>query len=96
MADMPMARQRENDPLALAALLAGVAALIAFIIAGFTTDALWGVGIVLAVVGVVLGWLGRRRAPVGTRSRMMATIGLIAAGIVIAWFLVFLIVEAIN
>ena len=40
MADMPMARQRENDPLALAALLAGVAALIAFIIAGFTTDAL--------------------------------------------------------
>jgi len=40
----------------------GLAAIVIFIIAPFKSDALWPIGIVLAVVGGVLGWFARRSA----------------------------------
>ncbi len=89
------ARERGSNRFALGALVAGVAALATFIIAPFTSDALWPIGIVLAVVGGVLGWLALRRTSRGERSRTMAIGGLVASGVVIVWFLIFLIVSAL-
>ncbi len=93
---MPMVRERAFDRFALGALVAGVVALAIFIIAPFTSDALWLIGIVLAVAGGVLGWLALRRTTPGDRSRMTAIGGLVASGIVSVWFLVFLIVSAFD
>ena len=94
MSEMSMSGERRLDRVALGALVAGVAALVIFLIAPFTSDALWLIGIVLAVVGGVLGWLALQRTTRGERSRTMAVGGLAASGIVIAWFLIFLIVSA--
>ena len=96
MSEMSMARDRGFDRFALGALVAGLAALAIFIIAPFTSDALWPIGIVLAVVGAVLGWLALRRTRRGERSRTMAIGGLAASGIVFVWFLIFLIVSAFD
>ena len=96
MSEMSMGRESALDRFALGALAAGVAALVIFIIAPFTSDALWPIGIVLAVVGGVLGWLALRRTKRGERSRTMAIGGLAASGIVIVWFLIFLIVSAFD
>ena len=96
MSEMSMARESGSDRFAVGALVAGVAALALFIIAPFTSDVLWPIGIVLAVVGGVLGWLALRRTTRGERSRTMAIGGLVASGIVIVWFLIFLIVSAFD
>jgi hypothetical protein len=96
MSDTSMARGNEVDRSALGALAAGVAALVLFIIAPFTSDALWPIGIALAVVGGVLGWLTLRRTTRGARSWTMAIGGLVASAIVIVWFLIFLIVSAFD
>lgn len=96
MSEMETARETGVDRFALGALVAGVAALVAFVIAPFTSDALWLIGIVLAVIGAPLGWLALRRTTPGERSRTMAIAGLAASVIVIVWFLVFLIVSAFD
>ncbi len=96
MSEMSMTRERGVDRFALGALVAGVAALLIFIIAPFTSDALWPIGIVLALVGAVAGWLALRRTRPGERSRTMAIGGLAASAIVIVWFVVFLIVSAFD
>lgn len=96
MSNVSVARESGFDRVALGALVAGVAALLIFIIAPFTSDALWPIGIVLAVVGGVLGWLALRRSGPGERSRTMAIGGLAASAIVIVWFLIFLIVSAFD
>ncbi len=96
MSEMSMERESRFDRSALAALVAGVAALAIFIIAPFTSDALWPIGIALAVVGGLLGWLALRRAGRGDRSRTMAIGGLAASGVVIVWFLIFLVVSAFD
>ena len=96
MSETSVPSETRSDRSALGALVAGVAALVAFIIAPFTSDALWLIGIVLAVVGGVLGWLALRRASPGERARTMAIGGLAASGIVLVWFLIFLIVSAFD
>ena len=96
MSEMSVPRETRSDRSALGALMAGVAALVAFIIAPFTSDALWPIGIVLAVVGGVLGWLALRRTSHGEQSWKMAIGGLVASGIVIVWFLIFLIGSAFD
>ena len=96
MSEMSVPRETRSDRFALGALVAGVAALVIFIIAPFTSDALWPIGIVLAVVGGVLGWVVLRRTRRGERARTMAIGGLAASGIVIVWFLIFLIVSAFD
>jgi hypothetical protein len=96
MSEMGMATERTFDRVALGALVAGLAALVIFIIAPFTSDALWPIGILLAVVGGALGWFALRRTRRGERSRTMAIGGLGASAIVIVWFLIFLIVSAFD
>jgi len=96
MSEMLVTRESGFDRFALGALVAGLAALVIFIIAPFTSDALWPIGIVLAVVGGALGWLALRRTRQGERSRTMAIGGLAASAIVIVWFLIFLIVSAFD
>ena len=96
MSEMPMAREQGFDRFALAALVSGVAALVIFGIAPFTSDAFWPIGLVLAVAGGVLGWFALRRTTRGERSRTMAVTGLVASGIVAVWFLAYLIVSAVD
>ena len=90
MSDTAFGRERVNDPLAIGALVCGLAALAAFVFA-FATDVLWPVGLVLAAAAAVLGFLALRRTGRGDRSWTMAVAGLVAAGVVAAWFLVWLI-----
>jgi ABC-type tungstate transport system substrate-binding protein len=96
VSEMSIATESRSDRFALGALVAGVAALVIFIIAPFTSDALWPIGLAVAVVGAVLGWLALRRTTRGERARTMAITGLAASGIVIVWFLVYLIVSAFD
>ena len=96
VSEMAAEGERGVDRFALGALVAGGAALVIFIIASFTSDVLWPIGIVLAVVGAVLGWLALRRTRRGERSRTIAIGGLAASAIVLAWFVIFLIVSAFD
>ncbi|MFN2466904.1 MAG: hypothetical protein ABR521_02055 [Gaiellaceae bacterium] len=91
-----MATEEKPDRFALGAVVAGAAALVFFAIAPFTSEAFWPIGLVLAVAGGVVGWLALRRTSPGARSRTMALVGLVASVIVIVWFLVYLIVSALN
>ena len=93
---MSVARQEQLDRLALAAVTGGVAALVIFGIAPFTSEVFWPIGLVLAVVSGVVGWLALRRTSPGGRSRTVALVGLVASVIVIVWFLVYLIVSALD
>ena len=93
MSDLAVSRE-ERDPLALAALACGLAGLLAFIVASFTSDVLWPDGLVLAAAGAILGIVVLRRSAPGTRNRTMALAGVIASALVIAAFLVWLITGA--
>ncbi len=87
--------ERQGEPLAKGALAAGVLAVLAFFVLGIALGDWWFlVGLALAVVAVVLGVVTRQR-PIARSDRRLATIGLVIGGIIVAWFVVFIIVDAI-
>ncbi|MDQ3875589.1 MAG: hypothetical protein M3322_08620 [Actinomycetota bacterium] len=89
------AAERPGEPLGKAALAAAVLAALAFFVLGFAFEGWWFViGLALAVVAVVLGVMARQR-PISPSNLRLATIGLLIGGVIVAWFVVFVIVDAI-
>ena len=92
---MDVGRER-SGPLAKAALAAGILAAITYFGLGLAVGDWWFVvGLVLGAVAVVLGWVARTRVATGSSDGRLAMIGLVLGAIVVAWFVVYVIVEAI-
>ena len=86
MLDKPAPSSR-TAPLSLAAFACGILSVLLFFVGGGIFDQ-WTVGALAGAVAVVLGFVGRGREPAGRRY---ALIGLILGGIVVAWFVVYII-----
>ena len=92
---MDVARER-SEPLAKAALAAGILAAATFFGLGIAVGDWWFVvGLVLGAVAVILGWVARTRAATGSSDRRLALIGLVLGAIVVVWFLVYVIVDTV-
>ncbi len=96
MSETMPARREASEPLAKAALAAGILAAILFFGIAFAFGDWWFVvALVVGAIAVVLGWLARTRATTAPSDRRLATIGLVLGGIVVVWFLVYVIVASI-
>ncbi len=89
--------ERSNaDSLARTAAALGVAAVLVFFIGGIAiSDVFWLIGAIVGLAAAVLGWMARNRPSVDAADRRLATIGLGLGAIIVVWFLVFLIGDAI-
>ncbi len=86
----PAPTERGNT-VALVALIAGVAAVVSFLIAPAISDVLWPIGAAAAAVAVVAGIIALRQRPA---RRWQAIVGLVLGGIILAWFLIYLVLAA--
>ena len=79
-----------RDTTALVALIAGVAAIVLFILAAaLTVDWLWPFGVIAGVIAVIAGVISLRRARAEGRGRnAQALAGLVLGAIVVAWFVI--------
>jgi hypothetical protein len=87
-----IASQSRRNPLSLAALICGVVAILVFFLGGPALD-LWIVGAVLGAAAAGLGIVARKREATGKR---LAMIGIVLGGIVVVWFVVFLLLLAVG
>ncbi len=90
-----IAERSDGGTLAKASLAAAVLAAIAFFVLGFALEGWWFViGLVLAAIAVVLAVVARQR-PLAPPDRRMAMIGLIVGAVIVAWFVIYIVVDAI-
>jgi hypothetical protein len=89
--------RRDGEPLAKGALASAVLAVLGFFILGFTAGDWWFViGLIFGAVAVILGVMARSRLSADSQARKTATIGLVVGGIIVAWFLIYMIVAAVT
>ena len=87
----------EGHPISLAALTCGIFGFLLYFVGGFTLDVVHDVGaiptagIVLGLVAVVLGLIGRKREVTGRR---WATTGLALGALVIVWLIGFIVLAS--
>ena len=88
---------RDNgDTLAKAALAVGVLAAVGFFVLGLAVGGWWfAIGVTLGAVAVVLGLMVRQRPDTTPSNRRLAVIGLVLGAIVVAWFVIYLVVDTI-
>ncbi len=96
MSETVTVQRESSEPLAKAALAAGILAVIGFFGLGFTVGDWWFVvGLVFGAVAVALGWMARKRVAAGSSDRRLATIGLVLGGVIVAWFVAYMVITAI-
>ncbi len=92
-----VAERHGGETLAKGALASAVLAVLGFFILGFATGGWWFIiGLIFGAVAVILGVMARSRLSAGSRDRKMATIGLVVGGIIVAWFLIYMIIAAVT
>ncbi|HEX2109907.1 MAG TPA: hypothetical protein VHF67_00010 [Gaiellaceae bacterium] len=93
-ASVSPAWQRPNTA-ALAALIAGVAGVVVFLLAPVLSDALWPIGAAAALIAIVAGVIALRgmRGERGAK-RWQAIGGLVLGALILAWFVIYLLLAA--
>jgi hypothetical protein len=89
---METGSSRSDISMARVALAIGVLSLIVwFGLAFAVSDVFYIVGFLLGLVGVVLGYMARKRAPSST-----ATAAIVVGAIPVVWFILYMLVEAVS
>lgn len=86
-----------KHPISAAAAVCGIVGFLLYFVGGFTLDVVHDIGaiptagIVLGVVAIVLGLIGRKKEPTG---RKLATSGLVLGALVLVWLIGFIILAS--
>ena len=91
------AERGAGESLAKAALVVGVLAPLLFFGGGIAiNDVFWVIGAAVGLVAVVLGWMARNQTATDSPNRRWATIGLLLGGVVVIWFIAYLVIAGID